>query len=96
MPTLMPDHLRGRRTRHQLVGITQLIRLSRRDPLGEKEQHLPIAGAGITGVRVAGQFAGANMVEPSTTRDGYADSVRRDPLRRKGILALVGITARSA
>jgi hypothetical protein len=95
MPTLMPDHLRGRRMRHQLVGITPIIRLSRRHRLGEKEQHLPSAGAGITGGRVDGQFAG-NMVEPSSTRDGYADSVRRDPLRRKGILAVVGITARSA
>jgi hypothetical protein len=41
MPTLMLDHLRGRRMRHQRVGITQLVRLSRRHPLGEKESSYP-------------------------------------------------------
>jgi hypothetical protein len=69
--------------RHQRLGITQLIRLSRHHPLGEKEKHLPSAGAGMTGVRVDAQFAGS-MVEPSSTRDGYADPVRREPLRRTG------------
>jgi hypothetical protein len=83
MPTLVLDHLRSRRMRHRRVGITQLIWLSRRLPVGETEKHLPSAGAGITGVRVDAQFAG-NMVEPSSTRDGYADPVRTGSLAPQG------------
>jgi hypothetical protein len=48
-----------------------------------------------TGVPVDAHSPG-NMVEPSSTRDGYADPVRRDRLRRTAILTVVGITARSA
>ncbi len=75
MPNLVLDHLRDRRMRHRRVGITSLVWLSRRHPVGEKEKHLTCAGAGITGVRVDAQFAG-NIGEPSSTRDGYAEPAR--------------------
>jgi len=95
MPTLVLDHLRRRRMRRLRVGITQLIWLSRNHPRGEKEKHLPSTGAAFSGVPVAAQFAG-NTVVRSSTRDGYADPVRADPLLHRGILTVGGITARSA
>lgn len=83
MPTLMLDHLRGRRMRQQRAGMTQLIRLRRRHPLGEKGEHYPVRTRHYP-VCVDAQFTG-NMVPASPAK---VEVVGRAPCRARAAISL--------